>query len=60
MALLYGRAGRLTAKTGGFRPGQSAVSQRFDSSDGTVKLLIRLQDGLEVEAVVMVYEASTR
>ena len=22
MALLYGRAGRLTAKTGGFRPGQ--------------------------------------
>jgi hypothetical protein len=28
MALLYGRAGRLTAKTGGFRPGQCGCPTR--------------------------------
>lgn len=34
------------------------VEQR--STDGTIKLLIELQDGLEIEAVVMVYDPSTR
>ena len=29
MALLYGRAGRLTAKNGGFRPGQYHLYARF-------------------------------
>ena len=35
----------------------SAVERAQRSSDGsTVKLLVRLQDGLQVEAVVMTYE----
>ena len=33
----------------------STVEQCQTSSDGTKKLLIRLQDGLKVEAVIMVY-----
>jgi hypothetical protein len=34
MALLYGRAGRLTAENGGFRPGQHAV----DALEGRARL----------------------
>ena len=30
------------------------------AADGTIKLLVRLQDGLEVEAVVMTYDPTTR
>ena len=33
----------------------SAVEQCQTSADGTRKLLIRLQDGLRVEAVLMTY-----
>jgi hypothetical protein len=35
VGLLYGRAGRLTAENGGFRPGQS-IGQRCSAADGTV------------------------
>eukprot|EP01052_Picozoa_sp_SAG31_P002156 SAG31_NODE_73_length_27793_cov_26.900520_13_plen_231_part_00 len=38
----------------------SKVKTEQHSSDGTIKLLIELQDGLDVEAVVMVYDPSTR
>ena len=31
MGLLYGRAGRLTAKNGGFRRGQAAENSMFDA-----------------------------
>ena len=31
MALLYGRAGRLTAKNGGFRPGQVEAIKRTNA-----------------------------
>ena len=34
MAVLYGRAGRLTAKNGGFRPGQ--VTQDLQTATDTV------------------------
>ena len=33
MALLYGGAGRLTAKNGGFRPGQEQCKYAFDGLD---------------------------
>ncbi len=39
----------------GFARFTSTVEQCQTSSDGTKKLLIRLQDGLKVEAVIMVY-----
>ena len=45
MALLYGRAGRLTAKNGGFRPGQV--------NDHTYTLVMKVNDaagGVEEEA----------
>jgi hypothetical protein len=41
MAFLYGRAGRLTAKTGGFRPGQELKELEeaaFSLDDTTVEL----------------------
>ena len=38
----------------------STVATKQISSDGTIKLLVRLQDGLEVEAVVMTYDPCTR
>ena len=42
---------------GGFVRSTSAVEQVQRSSDGsTAKLLLRLQDGLQVEAVVMTYD----
>ena len=31
MGLLYGRAGRLTAQNGGFRPGQRSLSKLSDA-----------------------------
>lgn len=37
----------------------STVEQCQLSSDGTRKLLIRLQDGLKVESVIMVYDTGT-
>jgi hypothetical protein len=37
MALLYGRAGRLTAKTDGFRPGQS--TKRWDELNSEIASL---------------------
>ena len=46
-------------------PGQfteltSIVKQKQVAKDGTIKLLVQLQDGLEVEAVVMTYDPTTR
>eukprot|EP01050_Picozoa_sp_SAG11_P009087 SAG11_NODE_834_length_6941_cov_19.514762_3_plen_165_part_00 len=38
----------------------STVKSEQRASDGTIKLLIQLQDGMEVEAVVMIYDATTR
>jgi hypothetical protein len=37
MGLLYGRAGRLTALFGGFRPGQMRVPELFTFSTATVR-----------------------
>ena len=43
MALLYGRAGRLTAKNGGFRPGQWwwSARARWSTSTGRIKCVWR-------------------
>ena len=38
----------------------STVEKCQTSGDGTRKLLVRLQDGLEVESVIMVYETAGR
>jgi len=38
----------------------STVATKQIAADGTIKLLVRLQDGLEVEAVVMTYDPTTR
>jgi|EP01044_Picomonas_judraskeda_P003227 adenine C2-methylase RlmN of 23S rRNA A2503 and tRNA A37 len=38
----------------------SIVKQKQVAKDGTIKLLVQLQDGLEVEAVVMTYDPTTR
>ena len=37
----------------------STVEKCQTSSDGTRKLLVRLQDGLEVESVIMVYDTAS-
>jgi len=42
----------------GFVRSTSAVQSAARSADGTLKLLIRLQDGLQVEAVVMSYDTT--
>jgi hypothetical protein len=41
MALLYGRAGRLTAKTGGFRPGQYGGVSASYALQGDVRIGVR-------------------
>ena len=38
----------------------SSLMHREISRDGTIKLLVELQDGLRVEAVIMQYDTSTR
>ena len=51
MALLYGRAGRLTAQNGGFRPGQRGPHARF--SGEPAGLTTPGSDGAEVAAAVL-------
>jgi 23S rRNA (adenine2503-C2)-methyltransferase len=43
----------------GFDPGRSEVLRRQESRDGTVKLLLRLADGREIETVVLPYADRT-
>jgi adenine C2-methylase RlmN of 23S rRNA A2503 and tRNA A37 len=45
---------------GEFTELSSIVKQKQVAKDGTIKLLVQLQDGLEVEAVVMTYDPTTR
>ena len=51
MALLYGRAGRLTAQNGIFRPGQCASEGACGDSSGFVA------DGLGVDGAIGVFWA---
>lgn len=42
-----------------FTPGRSEIARRQQSSDGTVKLLLRLADGKEIESVLLPYPDRT-
>ena len=49
MALLHGRAGRLTAQTGGFRPGQMTPQQMTTrQKEAPRQMKIKLQMPLEL------------
>ena len=61
MALLYGRAGRLTAKNGGFRPGQY-FSKYDEDSSGELdvkecgRLFADLGEKVSVETIRMIID----
>ena len=50
MALLYGRAGRLTVKNGGFRPGQATTDEDLRREESAARELLRKEE-LVVRAI---------